>query len=359
MRILFIRDFFDYGGASKMIISVASAMVDYGHEVYVYAYGSVDCPLVIDSRIKFIQGTPYANSRVLRHPMKIGEIRKAIKNVRPDLVVTFLPYPSILTILARVGLHIPVVVSERGDPAIYKGFIRYIGHKIISKADGAVFQTEGAREFYIGTQLFKKSTIIPNAVTIMKTKRLTSIERKKEIAFVGRFQIVQKRQDVMIDALKIIVSKHPDYILSFYGSGEDENKIRRLVIDNDLSENVLFHGAVSPIEDFIKDKMIYVLTSDYEGIPNSLMEAMCLGLPCISTDCTPGGARLLISNKENGLLVPRDDAKAVAEACCELIEHPDMADKIGENAQKICDLYAPSVIYEKWNCYLEQIVNKE
>lgn len=356
MKLLFIRDYFDYGGASKMIISVADAMSDMGHNSYVYAYGSESCPIDIPNKVQYIKGSPYIHNRALRHPAKIGEIRKTIKKVDPDLIVTFMPYPSILTMFAKIGLKKKIVISERGDPAIYGGFIKRFGHKIIGRADGAVFQTDGARDFYSG-KLHDKSVVIPNAITIRRSERIPWNERKNQIAFVGRFYNQQKRQDLMIEAFSMIAPKYPDLYLVFYGDGEDLDYIKHKVEEAQLSERVIFAGSVSPIEAYIRNSKLFVLSSDYEGIPNSLIEAMCVGLPCVATDCTPGGARLLIDDGVNGYLVPRGDAQAIAEKCLKILNNPIDAELMGINAQAICDQYAPEVIYPKWNKYLMGIVS--
>ena len=356
MKLLFIRDFFDYGGASKMIISVAEAMSNIGHESYVYAYGSESCPLDIPNKVQYIKGSPYIRNRALRHLLKVGEIRKVIKYINPDLIVTFMPYPSILTMIAKLGLKKKIVISERGDPAIYGGFIKLFGHKIISRADGAVFQTEGARDFYSG-RLHDRSVIIPNAITIRRSKRIPWNERENQIAFVGRFFNQQKRQDLMVKAFSKIAPEFPNLTLVFYGDGEDMDKIKRQVDEAQLSDKVIFAGSVSPIESFIKNAKMYVLSSDYEGIPNSLIEAMCVGLPCVATDCTPGGARLLIDNEKNGFLVPKGDAQAIADKCLKILADPESAELMGIMAQDICERLAPEVIYPRWNEYLSKIVS--
>jgi len=354
MRLLFIRDLFDYGGASKMIISVASAMAEIGHETSVYAYGSESCPIIIPENVKYIKGTPYIKNRIIRHAGKIKEIRKTIKTIDPDLIITFMPYPSILTIIAKIGLNKKIVISERGDPAIYNGFIKLIGHKIIKQADGAVFQTEGARSFYKG-KLYDKSIVIPNAITIKKMPRIDLEKRKNEIAFVGRFLNRQKRQDIMVEAFVEIIRNFTDITLVFYGDGEDMGIIKESVNLKGLSNRVRFEGSVSPIEDYIRDARMYVLTSDYEGIPNSLIEAMCVGLPCVATDCTPGGARLLIKDGVNGFLVPCGNSYAVAEACLKILNNPETSEMMGIHAQQICEELSPSKIYPQWDKYLSGI----
>ena len=249
------------------------------------------------------------------------------------------------------------MISERGDPAVYGGFIRLLGHRIIGRADGAVFQTEGARDFYTG-RLRVKSVVIPNAVTCRKTERLPRKKRKDEIAFVGRFYNRQKRQDIMVEAFALLSARHPELSLVFYGDGEDMDMIRALVREKGLDSRVRFAGGVTPIEPYLQTALLFVLTSDYEGIPNALIEAMCAGLPCVAADCAPGGARLLIRDGENGLLIPRGNAAAVAEACEKLLADPRKAEDMGEKAQQIADTFAPEVIYPQWEEYLKKIAGQ-
>ena len=98
-----------------------------------------------------------------------------------------------------------------------------------------------------------------------------------------------------------------------------------------------------PIDQML-DAYMFVLTSDYEGIPNSLIEAMSLGVPVVATDCTPGGAALLINNKNNGILVPRGSAHEVAKAMTYLLDNPSQAEKYGENARKVIEKYSEEKI---------------
>ena len=98
-----------------------------------------------------------------------------------------------------------------------------------------------------------------------------------------------------------------------------------------------------------------VLSSDFEGIPNALLESMSLGVPSISTDCSPGGAAMLIRNKENGLLTPRGDAKALAEAMEYVILHPNEAEAMGETGMEVNQLYAEDVISVKWQSFIKTL----
>ena len=93
---------------------------------------------------------------------------------------------------------------------------------------------------------------------------------------------------------------------------------------------------------------MYVLSSDYEGISNSLLEAMAIGLPVIATDCPCGGCRLCIENEKNGLLVPVGDDKAMAEAMGRIAAEPKKADSMGKTASKIAERFSIRHISGEW-----------
>ena len=124
-----------------------------------------------------------------------------------------------------------------------------------------------------------------------------------------------------------------------------------------LSDKVFFEGYVSNIGERIQKSMLYVLTSDYEGMPNSLIEAMALGLPCISTDCPVGGPRFLVDHGKNGLLVNCKDKKSLVKAMECIIENPDFANKLGKNATWIRYTLAPEKIYQEWMNFIVKVVD--
>lgn len=106
-----------------------------------------------------------------------------------------------------------------------------------------------------------------------------------------------------------------------------------------------------PLND-IKDSGIFLITSDYEGISNALLEAMAIGLPCVSTDSEPGGARMLINDKINGRIVERRNPEAIASALCDFVENPDFADSCGNKAKDVLARFDKDLIAAKWEAYL-------
>nr|WP_269438233.1 glycosyltransferase [Phosphitispora fastidiosa] len=222
-------------------------------------------------------------------------------------------------------------------------------------ADGCVFQTSGASR-YFPKSVRRKGTVIPNFINIEKPN-LHPIElRKNEIAFVARFELAQKRQDIMIKAFKLVIKKHPKVKLVFYGDGPDIDTVKTMVSEYDLSDSIVFAGVISNMDNVYRHSRLFVLTSEYEGIPNVLIEAMAYGLPVISTDCSPGGARLLIDSGVNGIIVPVNDFKKLAEAIIYLLDNPKIAEGYGAKAQEVVDRFKPAKILPMWQEYINAII---
>lgn len=355
IKVLFVIDFLTYGGAPKMMTEIANSLSLNGMDIKVYGYANTSYHYNFVDEVEYIPGIPLHKNFYLRHFLKVPQVRKTIKRVNPDVVISFMPNPNVLSIIGTRFLKIPVIISERGDPAIYTGIVAKIKHFFYNFADVLVCQTEGARDCF-NDRIKKKTVIIPNSVTMQQAKITPIEQRRKEIAFVGRFYTVQKRQDLMLMAFKEVLKKHPEYKLVFYGDGEDQNDIERIVEKEDIMENVIFAGRVDNVADAIKNAGIFVLTSDYEGIPNALVEAMCLGLPVVATDCTPGGARLLIEDHVNGIICSRGKADEIADAIIYMIDNPVEAEKMGIKAQKIIDKFSPNKINDLWKETVENVL---
>ena len=135
-------------------------------------------------------------------------------------------------------------------------------------------------------------------------------------------------------------------------------QIRQMAESLGVSDRVDFKGLVRDIPNAIRKAKMFVMTSDYEGLPNALIEAMAVGLPCVSTDCSPGGAAELIESGVNGLIVPCGDAGSIASAICTLLNNTETAYQYGLEAQKIIEKLAPEVIYETWRQYIDNLIKK-
>ncbi len=357
INVLFITQSLGFGGASKILTFVAQSLEERGHKIFIANLKGTKEAISYEREVS--ERIIVKDFSKLSRKNQILNIKNFAKEKKIEIIIGFTEIPNAISRIVSLMLGIPSIMSERGDP-VHVRLGRTIKDKIvlsiINSSKGGVFQTEGAREFY-GKGLRKRGAIIPNPVFVNGELPEVNInEREKSVVSVARLDNFSKRYDVMLDAFKLFSDKHPDYILKLYGKGNDEELIKQWVEDRDLSDKVRFMGlTTSPMKDIAKDGM-FIISSDSEGISNSLLEAMAVGLPCVSTDHTPGGARLLITHGENGLLSPIGDAEKLAENMCNFAEDKELAKKCGKNAKDVLVRFAPNKIIDMWESYIIKLV---
>ena len=230
---------------------------------------------------------------------------------------------------------------------------KFVGKVLMPMAEGCVFQTEEEKRWF-PMRLQKKGRIIMNQVNESFFDVHHSGERR-DVVTVGKLR-AQKNQALLIRAFSRIAGEIGDNLL-LYGAGELENELRGLIESLHLSERVKLMGLSTDVANDIKDAKCFVMSSDYEGLPNALLEAMALGLPCVSTDCEGGGPAMMIENGVNGLLVPMRDEKALADAMLCMLRNPEEAERMGRAARETAEGFRPDAIFVRWKQYAEDILN--
>jgi glycosyltransferase involved in cell wall biosynthesis len=291
------------------------------------------------------------------------KLRRCITDNKPDLVISFCNKANFRSAFALIGLKTPLLVSVRNDPkkdyAPYKLPTWYME----KKAAGCVFQTPDAMNFF-SKKLRKKGKVILNPISeqylntgeFNKEKNGT---RKKEIVTVGRIT-AQKNQLLLLEAFNELTKKYPEYKLKLYGDVQDKDiyeELKKYAEDNSLTDKVIFMGLSDNHQNDIKAASMFVLSSDYEGMPNVLIESMVLGIPSISTNCPCGGPNMIIENKKNGILVPVGDRKALASAMEYIITHEAEAELMGKNARKLIEQVRPEKICSQWIEFISELTD--
>lgn len=280
----------------------------------------------------------------------INSLHRYILNNRIDILLTMGVPLCLYTVPACFNTSVKHIISERNDPAHFAGkkIVKIISRLLMKFADGYVFQTKQARDYY-GKKISEKSTIIINPLLNLSKMQNGpfSGERKKTIITVGRLN-AQKNQLLLIDAFSEIKKEYPEYHLEIWGDGPLRKDLERRILELKLEDSVLLPGSSNEILHEIYDEGIFVLSSDFEGMPNALMEAMALGLPCISTDCPCGGPKELIDNGINGLLVPPNNLTELINAIRFCIENYTKAVQFGIQAMEIRDVASPSQVAKQW-----------
>lgn len=346
--------FLDYSGAPTMFMWVAEALYRRGHQVTICTYDTQLNDIELSKGIKWIDLTPEHKGFC----GKIKSIRRLVKKGQYDACIAFQLDANVYSILACLGLKTKSVVCERNDP--YKpGYYKLkMFYPLFRFADGAVFQLPGARAYYKNIEV--PVAIIPNPFVAKTNVRCASYDKREMIiASHGRLNIFQKRQDVLIDAFALLIKDYPDYKLQIFGGqmegDTDEERLKTQIRRLGLVGKVELMGVSKKPQEDIKDAMVWVSTSDFEGISNALMDAMAIGIPCVATDCSPGGAAFLIKDKVNGLLVEKGNPVAVYKGIKYMIEHPQEADEMGRKALEIEDDLDSDKIAEQWDDYVQLI----
>ena len=157
---------------------------------------------------------------------------------------------------------------------------------------------------------------------------------------------------MLINAFKSFQKNRSDYILEIYGDGPEKTKLEQYIFDNNLIDCVVLYPATKDVHSKVINAKMFVSTSDYEGLSNSMLEAMAIGLPVICTDCPCGGAKMIIDDGINGLLVPVQDEDALVAAMIRVADNEKFACEISKKGTKIREILSMRVIFEKW----EQLV---
>ncbi|MCM3539121.1 glycosyltransferase family 4 protein [Priestia endophytica] len=354
-RILFVSRGMGIGGAQKALVFVANTCAEAGYDVTIVSLSDTEPNLKIDSRIKvefigYNSDTVNKSSAYKRMYSKLNlllKLRKCINDARPNLVVTFMADIVRIVTLSMRGIDVPIIGSERANPLGYskKQFNKYA--QSYDRCTKLVFQTNKAASVF-DKDILSKSVVIPNP----SIPRLNPIEahkgqRKKVIAAAGRLHS-QKRFDILISAFSKVIEQHPDYQLHIYGEGEEREVLQNKITELNIEDKVFLKGEHKDVFSQVNDNSMFVLSSDYEGIPNVLIEALSIGMPCISTDCDPGGPRQLLDEGRRGLLVPVGDINALTDAICTYINDSELARTLGEKGKEVNSELAPEVIGEKW-----------
>ena len=284
---------------------------------------------------------------------KVRNIRNQLKQLKPDVLVTMGTPSAMFDVPACAGLGIRHIISERNDPAHFAGSAktRILSRLLMRKADGFVFQTKDAQKYY-GGAIAKRSVVIPNPLFNTELMPVTQYSGTdtKTIVSVGRLN-KQKNHPMLIRAFKHLLEQYPEYKLIIYGEGSERVDDESLIDMLHLNGKALLPGGTNKVFDSIYNASLFVLSSDFEGMPNALIEAMALGLPCISTDCPCGGPKELIKNNYNGLLVPVADEQSLYNAMIYLIEHKADAREMGVKAMDIRASLRLEKISKRWYDY--------
>lgn len=299
-------------------------------------------------------------NKVIRALKIHHEIRKIVTENQFDCIVSFGVIYNVDLAESCFLSNSKLILCERNDPLFDPKSMILRARRSLSyrRGNAFVFQTKEIMDFF-PISIRKKAKIIPNFMDqiIPESKRYDP--QRKAVATSARLDDFQKDQSTMIKAFYAFAQKHPEYSLELYGDGPDKEKLMSLASSLGISDKVFFLGRVLDPMQYIRTAEVFILTSRYEGMPNSLIEAMAYGMPCVSTDCSGGGARFLIKNGVNGFLNTVGDVKGIEHNLTFLAENLDAAKAIGNNAYRINNLLSFDDVFDQWETLIQSLIGEK
>lgn len=292
-----------------------------------------------------------------RNYCKIKRFKNYLKLHKNSVVVAFLNEPVFFSLLCRKKCN-KVIISERNDPAMFvsnKTTMSFI-NRLYPKSYRMVCQSQGAEDWYSSNTTVKTKVIsnpVKNDLPIYAGKRNKTIVNFCRISS-------QKNLLCLAEAFNLLYKCHPDYSLLIIGNAagpeaeEHLLSVKKLISEYHLEQAVSILPGRNDVHEYVKDCAMFVSSSDFEGMSNSMLEAMAMGMPVVCTDCPAGGARAVIQDGVNGLLTPVGDAEALAAAMNRIIENPEFAESLGAEAAKIRDQLSPDKIAAEWIKLIEE-----
>ena len=334
------------GGAERVLSVLSKTFADRFDEVVYITW--IDAPdfYQLDDRIKRICIEQECGSKAIIK--KAIWFRRYVKKSSYTHILSFLEPYNVLICLILTGINVPIIVADRNDPRwiwnnIFQRQLRFLAYR---KASRIVCQTENNQSYYTGSYL-KKSTVIYNPIFLPEEYKGKALMTTKTQRFVSVARLDrQKNLKMMISAFADFHLLHSNYTLTIYGEGPCRKELEDFISYKRLTDCVYLPGVQQNVWDLILNAECFILSSWYEGMPNALFEAMCLGLPCISTKVS--GAKDFIKDGYNGLLVDLGDERAMINKLCSIADDRIKSKAMGENATKVFDLLRLSEISGKW-----------
>ena len=359
MKLLFYIHTMQGGGAERVMSVICNELAERGHDVRLAVDTSYPIVYPLNGNVDVIDISLNGKQKKLTDniPARIKRIRRVAKEVRPDVVVSFMIPMTVLVVLALAGLKIPVIASEHTNfqktrMSTWKKALRLF---MLRFADRVAILTQSDFD-YLGRKLPGK-IVMPNPLSYPIYEK-EIMPRKKNILAAGsvsRWYI--KGFDDLIGIWSEIAPLYPEWTLDIAGGGKeaDFDYLRNIAATNGIEDRVNFMGFVGNIDDVMRQSSIFALSSRHEGFPMALVEATSQGCACVSYDCKTGPCEMIV-NEKSGLLVPDRNKEEFKQALIRLIENEELRKKLSQAGRREVKRFAPDIIADRWEELFKEVV---
>jgi GalNAc-alpha-(1->4)-GalNAc-alpha-(1->3)-diNAcBac-PP-undecaprenol alpha-1,4-N-acetyl-D-galactosaminyltransferase len=358
MKILLLVSSLGSGGAERVASTLCNSWASRGNSVTLVATYSGVTPVFYEfinkvHVISLSKELGIVSVHGKRYIRRLVGLRNLIKDYQPDIVISFLPNVNVATLLATAFCGLTCIVCERSDPSAQAiGWHWRLACQLLYRfADAVCVQTHsvsvGIKSAYHG---LKRVVVAPNPLPMqlcLEDLKNTKAGRKSLLSL-GRLSF-EKRVDLIIDAFSNLAYLHSDWDLHIYGEGPLAKILSLQIEKNGLQDRIFLYGVTSEPWKIMAESDAFVMASQYEGFPNALLEAMGVGLPCISTDC-PSGPREISRNGADAMLVAVDDQAGLESALSRLMSDHDLRRGLGIQARiSVSDRYSLPTVLNIWD----------
>ena len=350
-NIIFVTISMTGGGTERVIATLANYWSSQGMNVHIIMIGGDDIAYELDEQIDIRSISGATGGDIKARIGRISCLRNEFKKDSNAVVIAMGTVAAMFSSVAAVGLKNRLILSERNDPnrlnhRPIKGYEKTIRNMLYNKADSIVFQTDMAKKCF-PDKIQSKGCIIMNPIRGDISAKEDYLERRKAVMTAGRLT-EQKNHRLLIDAFMKAHASHPDYILEIYGEGDCRDKLLDYIDEKDAKGFISLKGFSKDLVSVMNDTRIYVSSSDWEGISNSLAEAMASGMAVIATDCPMGGSAMLINNNDNGFLTKVGNCDELADTLDAIMSDDEVGKKISKKAALLNDELSVESIAKRW-----------
>ena len=350
-KILFYISTLRSGGAARVMVNLANAFAGAGYTVTLVTNFKDEHEYAFSDSVHRIcmEGEESKAGTLVKNLRRCTALRRIIRKERPDACVSFMRENNFRLILSSFFLPSRTYVSVRSDPKMeYRGKVsRFLMRLLFPFADGCILQTGDALR-WMPRRIQKRSRVIPNIVD-ERFFHGQRAEHPEGILSVGRLTGC-KRHDLMLEAYASLAENVTDD-LYFYGDGEELEALQSLADRLGIADRVHFEGHISSLVPVYEKAKLFIMASDFEGMPNALLEALACGVPCISTDCPCGGPKEILQDGM-GTLIPMGDATALADAMKSLLTDERKQQAYSHTAQTAMQAYRTEKVWQQWCDFL-------
>ena len=364
LRVTFVVPAIGTGGAEHALVILAQQWAAAGRSVTILTYDDGTQPPFYDLNggirhvpLNLASESPGFPSALKNNFKRARVLRGALQKSRPDVIVSFIDQTNVLTIIAAMGLGVKVIVVEQSDPRsarikpAWAGLRRWSYGRaqrivVLSAEDGTFFPP----------RLRRRVRAIPNPFVppVRNRNGARSTTMNESLIGVGRLHH-DKGFDVLLRAFSTIADRHPGWRLTILGDGDERPHLEKLRDELSLTDRVVLPGRVKDPYPHLKRASLFVLPSRVEGFPLALCEALACGLTAVATDCA-GGVRDIIRNGVNGVLVPVDNAAALAGELSRLMGDEAERERLSARAPEVLDHFNPEKTFAEWETLLHEVV---